>query len=68
MTGPRNVPLIERRADARDLQARIDEHRRQGAKCKPACDELVQMRAELKAIREEIRTWFAPGPDQEELF
>lgn len=68
MTAPRNVPLIERRADARDLSQRISEHKHDGQRCKPACAELVKMRKDLAAIREELRTWFDPGPDQPDLF
>ena len=64
---PRNVPLIERRADARVLEDQIREHRKD---CRYAgrCPEARAMREELKAIREELRTWFAPGADQPPLF
>jgi hypothetical protein len=70
MSGPRSIPLILRRADARDLDVRIKEHRRDCAKCVPRmpCDELTQMRADLAAIRHELRTWFDPGDDQPALF
>lgn len=62
----RNVPLAERRADARALEDAIKAHRGGCLTCVPRvkCQELRDMSAELKKIRQEIRTWFAPGPDQ----
>lgn len=64
----RSVPLAERRAGARALEEAIRGHRHDGVKCKPACAELTGMRTELAAIRREIATWFAPGPDDPVLF
>lgn len=67
MSAPRNVPLIERQADARVLAAQIEEHRRDCTGGK-SCPELAEMRAELTAIRREIATWFDPPADAETLF
>ena len=72
MANPRNVPLIECRADARVLEDKIREHKKDCQDCawsaKGQCGNAQAMRNELKAIREELRTWFESGPDQETLF
>jgi hypothetical protein len=68
---PRNVPLIERRADARVLEGKIRDHKRGCLDCartRGQCSAAAVMRKELKAMREELRTWFAPGPDQATLW
>lgn len=65
----RNVPLAERRGDAAALADQITEHKRSEACCVGGeCADLKAMRAELKEIRAEIRTWFAPSPDASTLF
>ena len=69
MNPPRSAPLILRRAEARALAARIKE--RSGELQAGDLDglrELSAMREELAAIRQEIRDWFAPGPDDVPLF
>ena len=67
MSAPRNVPLIERRADVKRLEEEIRQHKADCDKA-PRCETYKELAAELKAARDEIRTWFAPGPDQGELF
>ena len=69
----RNIPLAERRAEARDLDARLKEHRkacytcRSRNPCDVAADLAADLAAELAEARQDIRTWFDPGPDQGEL-
>ena len=67
MSTPRNVPLIMRRADVKRLEEEIRQHRSDCDKA-PACENHKELTAELKAAREDVRTWFAPVPDQEALF
>lgn len=62
----RSATLAEHRAITAALK--IDEHRHKGERCRPACAELRDTRAELKVRQEEERTWFAPGPDAMTMF
>lgn len=65
----RSVPLIERRADARVLDENMKRHLKDCRSCGVAkCGVYRGMKAELAKIREELRTWFAPGPDDQPLF
>jgi hypothetical protein len=64
----RNAILAERRAEAAALSSRIASHRHGDAKCRPACDELKGMKAELKKISADIRAWFDSPKDSATLF
>lgn len=70
MTRIRSYPLAERRAQARGLDQEAKEHRRWCPDCMTgqACTEAREMAADLRVIRDEIKHWFDPGPDQEMLF
>ena len=65
----RNVPLAEATAEARQLDADLKSHGHDCPDCKPRqpCQVKRDMAADLRRRRREIRTWFAPGPDQEAL-
>lgn len=66
----KNIPLAEAKADARALEQATRTHRLECVRCTVrdgrlmACEDLRQMRAELRERRAAIRTWFDPGPDQ----
>jgi hypothetical protein len=66
----RSYPLAERRGQASALDAQLKEHRRECFHCmtKQQCAEAGEMAAELRSIRDEIKHWFDPGPDQGALF
>lgn len=73
MPSPRSVPLMVRRADARDLAQQVKEHRKSCQLCsseqvRGTCGREKEMRAELAAIRDEIRHWFDPPADAPVLF
>jgi hypothetical protein len=70
MTAMRSFPLAERRAQARGLDERLKEHRRECLHCmtRSPCGEARELAAELAMIRDEIKHWFDPGPDQGVLF
>jgi hypothetical protein len=67
----RSVPLFERRADARNLDDAIKAHKPGCLACsvsRQGCEQVLEMRAEMRKIRDEIKHWFDPGPDQPTLF
>jgi hypothetical protein len=66
----RNFPLAERRAQACGLDEQFKEHRRECVDCmtRQPCGEARELAAELAAVRDEIKHWFDPGPDQTALF
>jgi len=70
----RNVPLAERRAEAAALDEALKVRRQTCVACggrarsRAACADRDAMAKELAGLREEIKHWFDPGPDQEALF
>jgi hypothetical protein len=64
------ISLAGRRGEATALDEQIKEHCHACPLCqgRRQCAERQEMAADLRAIREDIKTWFAPGPDQGELF
>lgn len=67
MARVKSVPLIEKRAEVKLLAEREKAHLADCARGN-SCTKLREIRAELKAARTELATWFAPGEDQEPLF
>jgi hypothetical protein len=63
----KSVPLIERRAEVAAL-AEAEKRHLEDCPRGNGCKELQEIRAELKAGRAELRTWFAPAADDESLF
>jgi hypothetical protein len=66
----RSYPLAEARAQARGLDGQLREHRRECLHCmtRQPCGEVRDLAAELAMVRDEIKHWFDPGPDQGTLF
>lgn len=60
--------LADAKAAARGLVEAIAFHKRDCQECSRAmrivCAGRREMERELAALRRDIRTWFAPGPDQ----
>jgi hypothetical protein len=73
---PRNAPLAEAKAAARDLAEELHRHRKQCTHCSRyerdrsagKCPERTRMSAELRVMRAEIRDWFKPQADDAKLF
>jgi hypothetical protein len=71
LPGMQAITLAERRADAQGLDQAMKAHRKTCPECQPRgyqCDAHAEMAAELRQIRAEIRSWFAPDQDQPSLF
>jgi len=66
----RNVALAERQAEVAEMAAEEHTHRALCRDCKPRqpCRYLVDLRSELAAARQEVASWFAPGPGQGTLW
>lgn len=63
----KSVPLMERKAEAAALAEAEKRHLADCARGN-SCEELREIRAELKAARAELKDWFAPVADQSSLF
>lgn len=65
--------LAEAKSELGHVQRQIDDHK--AAKCPlcplskgKRCAELVGLSGQARELREQIRTWFAPSPDDANLF
>lgn len=64
----KSATLAEHRAITKALAESAEAHRHNGEKCKPACEELREMRAALRKRKKDEATWFDPPADAGSLF